>query len=74
MATATTEITPNNSTVLGYAAGWYWPYLRFEEAIVRQKASIAVAIAGPAAPDDLHLSVPFAHPDDGDEDTPSLAP
>lgn len=59
------EVLPGNSTVLGYPSKSYWDGLQFDHAIVRGKSSMMVALVGTdAAPDDVHLSVPYRHPDD----------
>ena len=58
-------VVPENSTVLGYNNSVdFWPCLRFDEAIPRNKSSLMLVIAGKDAPIDIHLSVPFAHPED----------
>lgn len=63
-------VLPSNSTVLGYPAKRYWPYLLFDHAEPRAKASIMALICGgyDKAPPDPHLSVPFRHPDDTPQD------
>lgn len=64
-------MTWRNSTVLGYPAKPYWPYLRFDEAVARDKSALMVFICRSydKAPMDVHLSVPFAA--EGDEHIPS---
>ena len=42
-----------------------WTGLALSRAELRDQASIMVWIAGADAPYDLHLSVPWQHPDDG---------
>lgn len=59
------KVHHSNSTVLGYPAKSYWPHLLWEHARPRDKSSLMTIIAGPdEAPSDVHLSVPFRHPDD----------
>ena len=58
-------VVHGNSTVLGHEnAVDCWPHLRFDEAIPRNKSTLMLAIAGKNAPIDVHLDVPFAHPED----------
>lgn len=65
MNDALLAVVPGNSTVLGYNnAADYWSHLRFGEAISLRKSTLMLAIAGKNAPTDIHLSVPFAHPED----------
>ncbi len=54
-------ITAETSTVLGYRAKPYWPNLHFDHAQVRRQ-SLVGALAG--LPSDVHLAVPWRHPDD----------
>jgi len=64
-------VSPETVTVLGYrvkANSPMWQGLDFSKATVLEKASILVYIWGAdSAPSDLHLSVPFCHPDDQPE-------
>jgi len=58
-------VTPENSTVLGNDAAWYWPHLLFDHAQLRQRSLWSAC--------DLHLRVPFRHPEDEwekDDDLP----
>lgn len=61
-----TEVLPENSTVLGYDnAADYWPNLRFDDAIARQRNPLIALIAGKEEYEessDVHLSVPYEHP------------
>ena len=57
-------VTPETSTVNGYpAAPPVWDGLRLAEAEPRTKSTLMLAAMGPNAPFDLHLSVPWCHPE-----------
>jgi hypothetical protein len=68
----TYPVTPETVTVLGYrvrATKPMWTGLDFSRAELRSHASIMLLMCGEDAPLDLHLSVPWKHPDDPpDED------
>ena len=60
-------VSPATVTVLGSrvsASCPSWRGLDFSQAEVLEHATIMTALVGPDAPDDHHLNVPFAHPDD----------
>lgn len=60
-------VKASNSTVLGSrvrASSPAWAGLRFDEARVRTRSTLMMAVAGAAAPHDLHLDVPWDHPED----------
>lgn len=60
-------VKPSNSTVLGYgvrASSPAWAGLRFDEARARTRSTLMMAVVGADAPHDLHLDVPWDHPDD----------
>ena len=62
-----------NSTVLCYPAKKYWLNLRFDEAQVRSDNPVFMLATGKHVPGrDVHLSVPFAHPDDSHRDSEDL--
>ena len=54
-------VTAETSTVLGHRAKPYWPNLYFDHAQVRRQ-SLVGALMGLAS--DVHLSVPWRHPND----------
>ena len=61
------DVSPENSTVLGYDNSEdYWPYLRFDHAVARQRSTAVLFLVGQSGgtiddvPIDVHLSVPFA--------------
>jgi hypothetical protein len=60
-------VTADNTTVLGHrvkATSPMWAGLDFDGAEPRQQNSAILAIAGPHEGLDVHLSVPFLHPED----------
>jgi hypothetical protein len=59
-------LTQNNSTVLGERWGRAspWSGLDFSRGVPRTQSSIMCYIAGADAPRDVHLDVPFLHPQD----------
>jgi len=60
-------LSPMNCTVLGSRwPAWAWSGLKFDHprAEIRTQSSIMVLVTGSDAPYDLHVSVPFVHPDD----------
>lgn len=59
-------LTRNNSTVLGdrWGAKSPWVGLDFTVAKPRTQSSLMLCIAGGDAPRDIHLDVPFLHPED----------
>lgn len=60
-------VAPETITVLGYrvkADDPRWLGLNLAKAEPRMQASLMLAIAGDEAPEDIHLSVPWCHPDD----------
>lgn len=59
-------LTRNNSTVLGdrWGAKSPWDGLDFTRAVPRTQSTMMRFIAGAAAPRDIHLDVPFLHPQD----------
>lgn len=68
-------VEPSTVTVLGYKVKVtepMWQGLDFDRAEPRQQASILMAMWGSKnAPQDIHLNVPFCHPEDrarGDDD------
>lgn len=67
-------VVPGNSTVLGYPVSHskrYWPHLWFQHARPHRKNVILAMMVGKPLSevgDDVHLSVPFQHPEDPVED------
>jgi hypothetical protein len=61
-------VSPDTCKVLGYRVksdSPAWLGLDFSRAIVRTKSTLMMMVCGSAnAPYDLHLDVPFCHPDD----------
>lgn len=60
-------VSPETVTVLGYrvkATDPMWAGLDFDRAEPRQQNAALLAIAGPHEGLDVHLSVPFLHPED----------
>lgn len=60
-------VSPETVTVLGYnvkANDPMWIGLDLSRAEPRQQNSLLLAIAGPHDGTDIHLNVPFVHPDD----------
>lgn len=63
-------VTAANSTVLGSCwpkSSPAWRGLYFDRAIVRTQSTLLRCVVGPDAPHDLHLDVPWKHPDDEGE-------
>ncbi len=63
----TFPVAPDTVTVLGYHAkptDPMWLGLDFSRAELRSRASIMLLMCGWDAPIDLHLNVPWCHPDD----------
>ncbi len=59
--------TPATCTVLGRrvsAKSAIWRGLDFSRAVPRRQSTLAMAVHGEDAPEDVHLNVPFIHPDD----------
>ena len=60
-------VTPQSCEVLGYrvrATDAMWRGLDFSRAKIRTKSTIGAFLFGKEAPTDLHLDVPFLHPED----------